>query len=170
MFFLLCIFPLFNCLDHFFLQANSITVGNIGNFGSLHNPDFIQMLGPKSWFFFNFDAQKYNFLCFKTREKLFWRQKFCVFLMSPKWSIFEAQKFNFFAPKKLKCMKNLAPKSEKWLKIAPKLQKINFFGPKFEQNLDFVMSQCPIFPTVQQLYHFITVTLIFVGGYWLAHF
>ena len=48
---------------------------------------------------------------------------------------FEAQISKLSRPKDAKiekCAENLAPKSEKSLKKAPKFQKINFFEPKFE--------------------------------------
>jgi len=41
---------------------------------------------------------------------------------------FEAQNFKFSRP----FVKNLAPKSEKSPKKAPKVKKINFLVPKFE--------------------------------------
>ena len=57
----------------------------------LQNPDFIQILGPKKLFFGEFylaqnfshiffrapKTHKFNFLSFKTREKIFWRQNLC---------------------------------------------------------------------------------------------
>ena len=46
--------------------------------GSLQNSDFIQILVIFQMFALK-EAQKYNFLSFKTREKLFWRQFFCRF-------------------------------------------------------------------------------------------
>ena len=83
--------------DHF-LAHNKFQI--LFKFG-LKKVDFLKFW-RLFWWFFRFWRQifhiffyfrvlwtrKLKFLNFKTHENLFLRQKFCVFFMSPKWSIF----------------------------------------------------------------------------------